>query len=65
VLADVIGSAALVWRFRAERRQPGRSQAAEVRAAVVVAAALAIVSAVITLQAALALATGSVPAHRA
>jgi divalent metal cation (Fe/Co/Zn/Cd) transporter len=61
VLADVTGSAALVWRFRAERRQPGPSQAAEVRAAVVVAAALAIVSAVITTQAVIALATGSRP----
>jgi divalent metal cation (Fe/Co/Zn/Cd) transporter len=61
VLADVTGSATLVWRFRAERRQPRRSQAAEVRAAMVVAAALAIVSAVITIQAATALATGSRP----
>ena len=61
VLADVIGSAALVWRFRAERRQPGRSQAAEARAAVLVAAALAAVCAVITIQAAIALATGSRP----
>jgi divalent metal cation (Fe/Co/Zn/Cd) transporter len=61
VLADVTGSAALVWRFRAERRQAGRSQAAEARAAVVVAAALAAVSAVITIEAAIALATGSRP----
>ena len=61
VLADVTGSATLVWRFRAERRQPGRSQAAEARAAIVVAAALATVSAVITIQAAVALATGSRP----
>jgi divalent metal cation (Fe/Co/Zn/Cd) transporter len=61
VLADVTGSATLVWRFRAERRQPGRSQAAEVRAAIVVAAALAVVSAVITVQAVIALATGSHP----
>jgi divalent metal cation (Fe/Co/Zn/Cd) transporter len=61
VLADVTGSAALIWRFRAGRRQPGRSQAAEAQAAIVVAAALAIVSAVITVQAAVALATGSRP----
>lgn len=61
VLADVTGSATLVWRFRAERRQPGQSQAAEARAAIVVAAALAIVSAVITIQAVIALATGSRP----
>jgi divalent metal cation (Fe/Co/Zn/Cd) transporter len=61
VLADVTGSATLVWRFRAERRQPGRSQAAEVRAAIVVAAVLAVVSAVITVQAAVALVAGSRP----
>jgi len=61
VLADVTGSATLVWRFRAERRQPRRSQAAEARAAIVVAAALAIVSAVITIQAAIALAAGTHP----
>jgi divalent metal cation (Fe/Co/Zn/Cd) transporter len=61
VLADVMGSAILVWRFRAERRQPRRSQAAEVRAAIVVAAALATASAAITIQTAIALATGSRP----
>jgi divalent metal cation (Fe/Co/Zn/Cd) transporter len=61
VLADVTGSATLVWRFRAERRQPGQSQAAEARAAIVVAAALAIVSAVIAIQAVIALATGARP----
>ena len=61
VLADVTGSATLIWRFRAERRQPGRSQAAEARAAIVVAATLATVSAVITIQAAIALAASSRP----
>lgn len=61
VLADVTGSATLIWRFRAERRQPGRSQAAEARAEIVVAAALATVSAVITIQAAIALAASSRP----
>lgn len=61
VLADVTGSAAMIWRFRAERRQPGQSPAAETRAAMVVAAALAVVSAVITVQAVIALATGSHP----
>jgi divalent metal cation (Fe/Co/Zn/Cd) transporter len=30
VLADVTGSAILIWLFRTERRQPGRSEAAEV-----------------------------------
>src|SRR5690242_12761128 len=61
VLADVTGSATLVWRLRAELRQPGQSQAAETRAAMVVAAALAVVSAVIAVQAVIALATGSHP----
>lgn len=42
-------------------RQPGRSQAAEVRAAIGVVAALATVSAVIIIKAAIALATGSRP----
>jgi divalent metal cation (Fe/Co/Zn/Cd) transporter len=61
VLADVTGSGTPIWRFRAERRQPGRPQTAEVHAAIVVAAALAIVSAMITIQAAVARATSSRP----
>jgi divalent metal cation (Fe/Co/Zn/Cd) transporter len=61
VLADVTGSATLIWRFRAEQRHPGQSQAAETRAAMVVAAALAVVSAAITVQAVIALATRSHP----
>lgn len=61
VLADVTGSATLVWRFRAERRQPGQSQAAEARAAIVVATVLITASAVITLQAGIGLATRSHP----
>jgi divalent metal cation (Fe/Co/Zn/Cd) transporter len=61
VLADVTGSAVLIWRFRAERHRAGQSRAAETRAAIVVAAALATVSAVIIVQAAVALTTGSRP----
>lgn len=61
VLADVTGSATLVWRFQTERRQPGQPQAAEVRAAIVVASALAVVSCLIVVEAAVALATGSRP----
>jgi hypothetical protein len=61
VLADVTGSAVLVWRFRAERRDRERSRTAEVCAAGVVAAALAVVAAVITAEAAVALAAGSRP----
>jgi divalent metal cation (Fe/Co/Zn/Cd) transporter len=61
VLADVTGSATLIWRFTTERRQPGRSPATEARAALVVAGALATASAVILAQSAAALATGSRP----
>jgi divalent metal cation (Fe/Co/Zn/Cd) transporter len=61
VLADVTGSAVLVWRFRAERRHPARSGAAETRAAIVVAVALALVSAVLITGSAAALASGSRP----
>ena len=56
VFADVAGSAVLVWRFGAERRRPGTSEAAETRAAVAVAAALAIVACVLAVQSAFALA---------
>jgi hypothetical protein len=45
VLADVTGSAVLIWRFRAERRQSVHSDMHETRAAVIVAGALAVVSA--------------------
>jgi divalent metal cation (Fe/Co/Zn/Cd) transporter len=61
VLADVTGSAVLIWRFRAERRQPVQSGGAEARAAIVVAIALAVVSAVLVIQSAAALADGSHP----
>lgn len=61
VLADVTGSAALIWRFRAERRRPGHPGPEEARAAVVVAVALAVVSAVLAVQSAIALAGGTRP----
>ncbi len=61
VLADVTGSATLIWRFRAERRQPLRAGPAETRAAVVVATALAVVSAVLITESAIALAARSHP----
>jgi divalent metal cation (Fe/Co/Zn/Cd) transporter len=61
VLADVAGSATLIWRFTAERRQPGGSPAAESRAAIVVAIALATAGAVIIARSAAALAAGSRP----
>src|ERR1700733_15531868 len=46
VLADVIGSVTLIWRFRAERHRPGQSAAHERRAPVIVAAPLAAVAGV-------------------
>jgi divalent metal cation (Fe/Co/Zn/Cd) transporter len=61
VLADVTGSATLIWRFAAERRQPGQSPAAEARAALVVGVALATASVVILAQSAAALAAGFRP----
>ena len=61
VLADVTGSAVLVWRFQAERSQPLASGVVEARAAIVVAVALAVVSVVLVIQSAAALASGSHP----
>ena len=61
VLADVTGSAVLVWRFRAERQRPVHSPAAEARAATVVAIVLGVISAVLLVQSAAALASGSRP----
>jgi divalent metal cation (Fe/Co/Zn/Cd) transporter len=61
VLADVTGSAVLIWRFRAERDQPGRSSASEIRAAVIVTVALGVVSVVLTIESVSALVNGSRP----
>ena len=61
VLADVTGSAVLIWRFRAERQQPGRSGAQETRAAIIVSVALAVVSAVLMVESVTALISGSRP----
>jgi divalent metal cation (Fe/Co/Zn/Cd) transporter len=61
VLADVTGSATLIWRFRAERRQPGRSATHEKRAAVIVAVALTAVAVVLTAESVSALVSGSRP----
>jgi divalent metal cation (Fe/Co/Zn/Cd) transporter len=61
VLADVTGSAVLIWRFRAEQRRGGPSGQMERRAAVVVAVALAVVSIVLTTEAVAALAARSHP----
>jgi divalent metal cation (Fe/Co/Zn/Cd) transporter len=62
VLADLAGSAALVRRFRAERRAgPVEALGAESRARVVVTGALAVTSAVLVAGAAHALLAGSRP----
>ena len=61
VFADVAGSATLIWRFRVERHRPGRSATHEGRAAVIVAAALAIVAVVLTAESVSVLASGSRP----
>jgi divalent metal cation (Fe/Co/Zn/Cd) transporter len=63
VLADVTGSAVLIWRFRAERRHPGSPHAGEARAALIVAAALAVVAVVLTAGSVSALASGSHPGN--
>jgi divalent metal cation (Fe/Co/Zn/Cd) transporter len=61
VLADVTGSAVLIWRFRAERSQHAQSDRMESRAAIVVAIALGVASAVLAVESVLALAAGSRP----
>jgi divalent metal cation (Fe/Co/Zn/Cd) transporter len=61
VLADVTGSAVLVWRFRAEQRHQGSANARESCAAVIVAVSLAVVAVVLAAGSAAALASGSHP----
>jgi divalent metal cation (Fe/Co/Zn/Cd) transporter len=63
VLADVTGSIVLLWRFRAELHHAARGAHAEARASVVIAAALGVVSVVLTVSAVRALAIGSHPGH--
>ena len=65
VLADVTGSAVLVWRFRAELRHKGHAHIVEERAAMVVAAALGTVSVVLVVSTIHALAVGSRPGSSA
>jgi divalent metal cation (Fe/Co/Zn/Cd) transporter len=62
VLADVTGSATLIWRFGAELREPAVSARRERQSAVIVAVALAIVAAVLVAESASALTEGSHPA---
>lgn len=62
VLADVTGSASLIWRFRAELRDPSASAGTERRSAVIVALALAVVAVVLAAESVMALAQHSRPA---
>jgi divalent metal cation (Fe/Co/Zn/Cd) transporter len=61
VLADLSGSAVLIWRFRAERRHPIDAGAAEARAGTVVAVALCVTSIVLLAGSVRALVVGSRP----
>jgi len=61
VLADVAGSAALVWRFRRERFDPGAADRAEALASVVVAVALLVTATVLTVASVVALMEGTAP----
>jgi len=61
VLADVTGSASLIWRFRAELRDPTVSIRRERQSAVVVALALAVVAVVLVVDSVSALVQGSHP----
>jgi divalent metal cation (Fe/Co/Zn/Cd) transporter len=61
VLADVSGSAVLVWRFRAERDRPHHGLHVERRAALVIVTALAVMSATLTFESIQALLAGTHP----
>ncbi|HEY5198641.1 MAG TPA: cation transporter [Solirubrobacteraceae bacterium] len=50
VLADVAGSAVLIWRFRVERSQPHHADRVEARAAVLVSAALGLIGLVLAVE---------------
>ena len=61
VLADVAGSAALIWRFQAELSQPCLAGRRERQSAVIVAVALAVVAALLVMESVLALGSGARP----
>jgi divalent metal cation (Fe/Co/Zn/Cd) transporter len=50
VLADLTGSAVLIWRFRAERDHPVDAAEVEARASVIVTAALVVISVALTFE---------------
>lgn len=61
VVGDVVGSAALVWRFRAEQHDALRANRAESRVSLVVASALLVAAMVLTVEAIYALSVRSGP----
>jgi divalent metal cation (Fe/Co/Zn/Cd) transporter len=65
VLADVTGSATLIWRFRAEIGDPAISGRRERLSAVIVSLALAVTAVVLAAESAIALAQRSQPATSA
>jgi hypothetical protein len=65
VLADVTGSATLIWRFRAEISDPAHSGRRERQSAVIVSLALAVTVIVLAAESAVALAQRSQPAASA
>ena len=65
VVADVTGSATLIWRFRAELRDPAVSDRRERQSAVVVSVALAVTAIVLSVDSATALARQSHPSSSA
>jgi divalent metal cation (Fe/Co/Zn/Cd) transporter len=65
VLADVTGSATLIWRFRAELTSPALTGRREKQSAVIVSLALALTAIVLAAESAIALAHGSDPAASA
>jgi divalent metal cation (Fe/Co/Zn/Cd) transporter len=65
VLADLAGSAVLIWRFRAERQHPVNAKHVEARAAMVVVAALVMISAALTFESVRALLANSHPGSSA
>ena len=65
VLADVVGSATLIWRFRAELSEPALSDPRERQSAVIVGLALAVIAVILAVESAVALARGSHPSASA
>jgi divalent metal cation (Fe/Co/Zn/Cd) transporter len=61
LIADVAGSASLVWRFQRERSDPEAGDGAEAKASVVVVVALLLTAAVLTVASVQALVAGTSP----